>query len=68
MARTKPWEVSDEVWERVRQLIPAAPSHAKGDDEEWMIARPLRPSCLCCARASGWNALPRELGASASGA
>ena len=30
MARTKPWEVSDEVWERVRPLIPAAPSHAKG--------------------------------------
>jgi putative transposase len=30
MARTKPWEVSDEVWKRVRPLIPAAPSHAKG--------------------------------------
>jgi putative transposase of IS4/5 family DUF4096 len=30
MTRTKPWEVSDEVWERVRPLIPAAPSHAKG--------------------------------------
>jgi len=30
MARTKPWEVSDEVWERVRPLIPEAPSHARG--------------------------------------
>jgi putative transposase len=30
MARTKPWEVSDEVWERVRPLIPPAPSYAKG--------------------------------------
>jgi putative transposase len=30
MARTRPWEVSDEFWERVRPLIPPAPSHAKG--------------------------------------
>jgi transposase len=30
MARTRPWEVSNEFWERVRPLIPPAPSHAKG--------------------------------------
>jgi len=30
MARTRPWEVSDEMWEKVKPLIPAAPSHAKG--------------------------------------
>jgi transposase len=30
MARTRPWEVSDEFWERVRLMIPPAPSHAKG--------------------------------------
>jgi putative transposase len=30
MPRTRPWEVSDEFWERVRPLIPPAPSHAKG--------------------------------------
>ena len=30
MARTKPWKASDEVWERVRPLIPARPPHPKG--------------------------------------
>ncbi len=30
MARTKPWQVSVEVWEQVRPLIPAAPIPAKG--------------------------------------
>jgi len=31
MKRTKPWELSDEVWERVRPLIPERPAHPKGD-------------------------------------
>jgi transposase len=30
MPRTRPWEVSDELWERVEPLIPPAASHAKG--------------------------------------
>ena len=30
MARTKPWTVSDEFWEKVEPLVPPAPSHAKG--------------------------------------
>jgi hypothetical protein len=30
MPRTRPWEVSDELWERVQPLIPPTPSHAKG--------------------------------------
>ncbi len=30
MARTYPWEVSDELWEHVKPLIPLAPLHAKG--------------------------------------
>jgi putative transposase len=30
MPRTRPWEVSDELWERVQPLIPPAPSHTKG--------------------------------------
>ena len=30
MARTKPWTVSDEFWEKVEPLVPAAPSHARG--------------------------------------
>lgn len=30
MARTRPWEVSEEWWEKVKPLIPPAPLHAKG--------------------------------------
>ncbi len=30
MKRTRPWELSDEVWERVRPLIPERPAHPKG--------------------------------------
>jgi Putative transposase of IS4/5 family (DUF4096) len=30
MARTKPWKVSDEFWEKVEPLIPPAPSRARG--------------------------------------
>ena len=29
MARTKPWKVSDQFWEKVEPLIPPAPSHKK---------------------------------------
>ncbi len=43
MARTEPWRVSDEFWEKVEPLIPPAPSHAKGgrsrmDDREAFAA------------------------------
>ena len=30
MSRTRPWEVSDQWWEKVKPFIPSAPSHAKG--------------------------------------
>jgi putative transposase len=30
MARTEPWRVTDEFWEKVRPLIPPTPSHTKG--------------------------------------
>lgn len=30
MARTKPWRVSDEFWQRVEPLVPETPSHARG--------------------------------------
>ncbi len=42
MSRTRPWEVSDELWERVRPLIPARPPHPKGgrpaEDDRQMFA------------------------------
>jgi putative transposase len=30
MPRARPWEVTDEFWERVRPLIRPVPSHVKG--------------------------------------
>ena len=64
MKRTKPWELSDEVWERVRPLIPQRPAHPKGgrpaQDDRQML------SAILYVLRTGiqWNALPRELGAS----
>jgi putative transposase len=64
MKRTRPWELSDEVWERVQPLIPERPSHPKGgrpaEDDRQMLA-----AILYVLRTGiQWNALPRELGAS----
>jgi transposase len=30
MARTRPWEVSEELWERAAPLLPAPKSRSKG--------------------------------------
>ena len=64
MARTKPWEVSDDLWERVRPLIPERPPHAKGGrpaaDDRQMFA-----AIVYLVRTGiPWNAMPRERGAS----
>ena len=64
MKRTRPWEVSDELWERVRPLIPERAPHPKGgrpaEDDRQMV------SAILYVLRTGiqWNALPRELGAS----
>ena len=66
MPRTRPWEVSDELWERVRPLIPPRPPHPKGGrpaaDDRHMFA------AIVYVLRTGiqWNALPRELGASST--
>jgi putative transposase len=66
MPRTRPWEVSDELWERVAPLIPERPAHPKGgrpaaDDQQMFAA-------IVYVLRTGiqWNALPRELGASST--
>jgi transposase len=64
MKRTRPWELRDEVWERVQPLIPERPSHPKGgrpaEEDRQMLA-----AILYVLRTGiQWNALPRELGAS----
>ena len=66
MTRTKPWQVSDALWERVRPLIPQRPAHPKGgrpakDDRQLFeaIVYVLRTGMQ-------WNALPKELAASST--
>jgi putative transposase len=62
--RTRPWQVSDELWERVKPLVPDRVSHAKGgrpaaDDRKMFTA-----IVYILRTGIQWNALPRELGAS----
>src|SRR5215469_6176838 len=64
MKRTRPWELSDEVWERVKPLLPEHAPHPKGgrpaEEDRQMLA-----AILYVLRTGiQWNALPRELGAS----
>ena len=66
MARTKPWEVSAEVWERVRPLIPAAPSHAKGGRRRMDDRKAFEASVYVLRTGIPWNALARERGASST--
>jgi transposase len=63
MARTKPWKVTDEFWEKVRPLIPPAPSHAKGGRTR-MDDRDAFAAMIYVLRTGiQWNALPRQMGA-----
>jgi len=63
MPRTRPWEVSDELWEQVSALLPVAPSHAKGGRPR-MADRAAFVALVYVLRTGiQWNALPRELGA-----
>jgi transposase len=66
MARTKPWKVSDEFWEKVEPLIPAAPSHAKGGRTR-MDDRDAFAAMIYVLRTGiQWNAMPRQMGASST--
>jgi putative transposase len=58
MARTKPWEVSDALWERFTPLLPPAPSHAKGGRPR-VPDRPIFAALIYLLRTGEqWNALP----------
>jgi putative transposase len=66
MARTKPWKVSDEFWEKVQPFIPPAPSHAKGGRTR-MDDRDAFAAMIYVLRTGiQWNALPRQMGASST--
>lgn len=66
MARTRPWEVSDELWEQVSPLIPLAPSHAKGGRPRLSDRKAFEAIVYVLRTGIQWNALPREMGASST--
>lgn len=66
MARTKPWRVSDELWERVQPLVPPPPSHAKGGRPRMDDRKAFEAIVYILRTGIQWNALPRELGASST--
>ena len=66
MVRTKPWEVSDALWERVAPLLPPAPSHARGGRPR-IPDRPIFAALIYLLRTGTlWNALPKEFPASST--
>lgn len=64
MKRTRPWELSDELWERVRPLIPERPARPKGGRPAQSDRQMLSAILYVLRTGIQWNALPRELGAS----
>ncbi len=66
MSRTRPWEVSNELWERVQSLIPPAPSHAKGGRPRMGDRQAFEAIVYVLRTGLQWNALPRGLGASST--
>src|SRR5215470_211654 len=66
MARTRRWEVSDELWERVRPLIPPAPSHAKGGRPRLSDRAAFEAIVYVLRTGIQWNALPKAAGASST--
>ncbi len=66
MPRTRPWEVSDKLWEQVKPLIPPAPPHAKGGRPRMDDRKAFEAIMYVLRTGIQWNALPRELGASST--
>ncbi len=63
MARPHPWDVGDELWERVEPLVPPPPSPALGGRPR-LPARQRFAAIVAVLRTGiQWNARPRELGA-----
>jgi putative transposase len=66
MARTRPWEVSDELWEPIKPLIPEVPSYAKGGRPRIEDRKAFEAIVYVVRTGIQWNALPRELAASST--
>lgn len=66
MARTEPWKVSDEFWEKVEPLIPPAPSRKKGGRTRMDDRKAFAAMIYVLRTGIQWNALPRQMGASST--
>src|SRR5690242_7226288 len=66
MAQPGRWGVSDSLWARVKPLIPAAPSHARGGRPRMDDRKASEAIVYVLRTRIQWNALPRELGASST--
>ncbi len=64
MARTKPWEVSEVVWERAQPLLPPEAPRPKGGRPRRSDQEMLGAILYVLRTGIQWNALPREIGAS----
>lgn len=64
MERTRPWELSDEVWARAQPLLPPHPPHPKGGRPAKEDRQMLGAILYVLRTGLQWNALPREIGAS----
>ncbi len=64
MSRSRPWELSDALWERVKPLIPPRPPRPKGGRPPLSDRQMLGTILYVLRTGIQWNALPRALGAS----
>jgi len=64
MSRSRPWELSDALWERVRPLIPPRPPRPRGGRPPLSDRQMLGAILYVLRTGIQWNALPRALGAS----
>jgi putative transposase len=64
MARTKPWELSDAMWERAQPVLPAHKPRPKGGRPPCDDRRMLGAILYVLRTGMQWNALPPEIGAS----
>ena len=64
MARTKPWELSDEVWERAQSMLPPEAPRPKGGRPRRSDREMLGAILYVLRTGIQWNALPRAIGAS----
>jgi putative transposase len=64
MERTRPWELSEEVWVRAEPLLPTPKPRLKGGRPPRSDREMLGAMLYVLRTGLQWNALPREIGAS----